>query len=125
MGRIGSKVASLSSEKLLRITASNLCAKENEENRHAPIFQLQASPRSYILLMTKQNKLLDKFLSKSRNFTFDEMKKLLSGFGYQEIRTEKTSRYIIRLHKPHPRRNLKKYQLDLVEEELKKWELIK
>jgi len=85
--------------------------------------------------MTKQEKLLIRFLSKPRDFTFDEMRKFLRGFGYQEIRSGKTSgsriafvnkstRNIIRLHKPHPGNIMKKYQLDLVEEELRNQEIL-
>jgi len=59
------------------------------------------------------------------------MRKLLRGFGYQEIKSGKASgsrvtffhkgfSHIIRLHKPHPRNILKRYQLDLIEEELRK-----
>jgi hypothetical protein len=81
--------------------------------------------------MTKQEKLLKRFLSKPKNFKFDELRKLLGGFGYREIRSGKTSgsrvaffnegsSHIIRLHRPHPKRILKRYQLDLIEEELKK-----
>ena len=81
--------------------------------------------------MTQKEKLIKRFLSKPRDFTFNELKKLLKGFGYMEIRSGKTSgsrvafynpssRHIIRLHKPHPRNILKKYQLDLIEEELRK-----
>ena len=86
--------------------------------------------------MTRQDKLLNRFLSKPCNFTYNEMIKLLKGFGYQEVRSGKTSgsrvafinsakRHIIRLHKPHPKNILKKYQLDLIEEELKKQEILK
>ena len=80
--------------------------------------------------MTRQEKLLKRFLSKPRDFTFDEMRKLLRGFGYQEIKSGKTSgsriaffheetHHIIRLHKPHPKNILKRYQLELIEEMLK------
>ena len=80
--------------------------------------------------------MLGKFLSKPNDFTFNELKKLLKGFGYREIKAGKTSGsrviffhegigHIIRLHKPHPRNVLKKYQLDLIEEELKNREVLK
>lgn len=86
--------------------------------------------------MTKQDKLLNRFLSKPSDFTYNEMIKFLKGFGYQEVRSGKTSGsrvafiniakcHIIRLHKPHPKNILKKYQLDLVEEELKNQEILK
>jgi len=86
--------------------------------------------------MTKQEKLLSRFLSKPRDFSFNEMRKLLRGFGYQEIRSGKTSgarvafinktiHHIIRLHKPHPGNIMKKYQLDLIEDELRNREILK
>ncbi len=80
--------------------------------------------------MTKSEKLIEKFLSKPKNFTYDELKNLLNRFGYYEVKIGKTSgsrvafmnkdtKNVIRLHKPHPGNILKRYQLDLVEEELK------
>lgn len=85
--------------------------------------------------MTKHDKLLIKFISKSQDFSFKELRTLLKRFGYTEIKTGKTSgsrvafyhkekKHIIRIHKPHPQDNLKKYQLDLIEEELKKQDII-
>ena len=81
--------------------------------------------------MSRRRKALERFLSKPADFTFNEMRALLEGLGYREIRSGKTggSRaaffhenrvHIIRLHKPHPGRIMKRYQLDLVEEELRK-----
>lgn len=86
--------------------------------------------------MTKQEKLLNRFLSKPKDFSYDEMRKLLKGYGYQEIRSGKTSGsrvafiskdtyHIIRLHKPHPGNVMRRYQLDLIEEELKNREILK
>jgi len=86
--------------------------------------------------MTQQEKLLNRFLSKPRDFSLDEMKKLLKGFGYKEIKSGKTSgsrvaffnersHHIIRLHKPHPKNILKRYQLDFREEELKNRRILK
>jgi len=80
--------------------------------------------------MSKTQKLLKRFLSKPKNFTYNELKRLLDSLGYKEAKTGKTSgsrvafinyetKHIIRLHKPHPRPGLKKYQLDYIEEELK------
>jgi hypothetical protein len=73
---------------------------------------------------------------KPKDYTFDEMKKLLTGLGYREIRSGKTlvsrvaffhegKKHLIRLHKPHPSKILKRYQLDLVEKELRKKEILK
>jgi len=86
--------------------------------------------------MTQHEKLLERLCLKPKDFTFNEMNKLLKGLGYREIRSGKTSgsrvaffhegkQHLIRLHKPHPSKNLKRYQLDLVEKELRKKELLK
>ena len=85
--------------------------------------------------MTRYNKLLIKFLSKSQDYSFSELRTLLKRFGYTEIKTGKTSgarvafyhkekKHIIRIHKPNPQANLKKYQMDLIEEELKRQDII-
>lgn len=86
--------------------------------------------------MGKAEKLLKRFLSKSKDFTYAELKKLLRSFGYEEAKTGKTSgsrvafinhktTHIIRLHKPHPIPELKHYQLNDVEDELRKMGVIK
>ena len=72
--------------------------------------------------MSKAEKLLERFLSKPVDFTFEELKRLLKSLGYEEARTGKTAgsriaficqetRHIIRIHKPHPAPELKRYQL--------------
>jgi len=86
--------------------------------------------------MSKADKLLARFLSKPRDFTFDELRRLLSSFGYEEARTGKTGgsrvafingqrKSIIRLHRPHPSPVLKEYQVDDVAEGLRKAGVIK
>ena len=86
--------------------------------------------------MGKAEKLLRRFLSKPKDFTYEELKRLLRPFGYEEAKTGKTSgsrvafinhetKHIIRLHKPHPKPELKQYQLNDVEEELKRMGVIK
>jgi hypothetical protein len=86
--------------------------------------------------VSKAEKLLQRFLSKAKDFKFDELKKLLENFGYKEAKTGKTSgarvafinhqtKSIIRLHKPYPTPVLKRYQLDDAEEALRKTEVIK
>ena len=85
--------------------------------------------------MSKAEKLLRRFLSKPKDFTYDELKSLLAGFGYEKVRSGKTSgsrvtfvnpetKNIIKLHKPHPRPELKRYQLNYIEETLRNRELI-
>ena len=80
--------------------------------------------------MSRRDKLLRRFLAKPADFTFTEMSTLLKGFGYEKVRTGKTSGsrvafinrtsgHLIRLHRPHPGQTLKKYQMDLIEEALR------
>ncbi len=86
--------------------------------------------------MSKHEKLLQKFLNKSGNFTYNELRTLLSGFDYKELPLGKTSgsrvafyniniNHVIRLHRPHPGNNLKKYQIEYIINELRIMELIK
>lgn len=81
--------------------------------------------------MSKAEKLLGRFLSKPTDFTYDELKRLLKAYGYYEIKTGQTSGsrvtfynektlHVIKLHKPHPRPVLHRYQLDDVEEALRR-----
>lgn len=72
--------------------------------------------------MTKRSKLVDRFLSKPKDFTWDELVKVLNAFGYKQVTIGKTGGSRIRflspnyppiiLHKPHPKPLLKRYQLD-------------
>lgn len=78
--------------------------------------------------------LLKGIISKPSDFTWDELKKLLAGFDFEEVKTGKTSgsrtRFvnssgrIISLHKPHPRNVLKTYQIEQVIEILKQERLL-
>lgn len=79
--------------------------------------------------MSKQQKLIAKLKSKNSTFTYSELRTLLQGLGYEETQKGKTAgsrvafvhlqtKHIIRLHKPHPGNQLKKYQIDLVKKEL-------
>jgi hypothetical protein len=80
--------------------------------------------------MSKFQKLLDRFSSKPKDFTYNELRSLLNGLGYSEIRKGKTSgsrvafvhpgtNHIMRLHKPHSNNELKMYQVSLIYQELK------
>ncbi len=85
--------------------------------------------------MTKQEKLLKRLLNKPKDFSYNELSKLMASLGYREIKTGKTSGsrvafvcdsgLIIRLHKPHPNNELKEYQIIYIIEELKKKGVIK
>ncbi|KAF0236478.1 MAG: hypothetical protein FD181_2706 [Prolixibacteraceae bacterium] len=77
--------------------------------------------------MTTLKKLIDRFRKKPKNFSYDELRRLLGFLGYVEKQgagsrvvfiNEKT-KHKIKLHKPHPGKIIKQYQLDFIENELK------
>jgi len=80
--------------------------------------------------MGTKEKLIQRFKSKPKDFTFGELQRLLQGFGYSEqqvsgsrvVFANDTLNHKIKLHKPHPGNILKRYQLDLIEMELEKME---
>jgi len=85
--------------------------------------------------MSKHEKIIRRFLSKPKDFSYKELKSLLHGFGYMEVKTGRTSgstvafynaetQHLIRLHKPHPKNILKRYQLDYIEHELSMMQVI-
>ena len=85
--------------------------------------------------MSKYEKFIEKLLSRNSIITFIELEYLLGKLGYIEKKTGKTSgsrkayvnsniKHIIRIHKPHPGNELKKYQKVYIIAELKKQKLI-
>jgi hypothetical protein len=74
--------------------------------------------------MTRREKLIKRFLSIPKDFTWEELVTLLSGFGFEEVNTGKTGgsrrRFlndggvIITLHEPHPQNILKRYQIEQI-----------
>lgn len=78
--------------------------------------------------MGTKDKLIARFLSFPSDFTFDELDRLLKGYGYERRNKGKTSgsRIIykntdkkpIMLHKPHPGNTVKGYALRQVYNEL-------
>jgi len=84
--------------------------------------------------LSKKEKLLKRFLSKPNDFTYSELVVLLNMFGYSVVESGKTSGsritfsnadgYYIRLHKPHPRNELKRYQVEDVIQKLRELKLI-
>ena len=85
--------------------------------------------------MGAKEKLRDRFLKMPSDFTFDEMQRLLEGYGYEKSNKGKTSgsRLIfkngakrpIMLHKPHPGNIVKEYAMKQVLEDLKEAGFIK
>ncbi|HEY9053477.1 MAG TPA: type II toxin-antitoxin system HicA family toxin [Rectinemataceae bacterium] len=76
-----------------------------------------------------------RLVSKPKDFRFEELERVLLQLGYAEDTRGKTSgsrvafihrqdKHIIRLHKPHPGNELKRYQLDQVVAELKSRRMI-
>jgi hypothetical protein len=82
--------------------------------------------------MGTKNKLITRFASKPKNFTYAELKRLLYIFDYTEeqasgsrvVFVNKKGDHKIKLHKPHPDNILKRYQIELIEQELKDRKLI-
>jgi hypothetical protein len=84
--------------------------------------------------MSKLEKLITRFISEPKDFEWNELRKLLVGYGFEEFNSGKTSgsrvKFIsdkhadISLHKPHPTPILKRYQIKQIKELLKKEELI-
>ena len=79
--------------------------------------------------MSRRDKLLERFCKRPKDFTWEELEKLLAAYGYAGLRTGKTggsrhkfynetSQEVLDLHKPHPGNILKPYQLDLIIEKL-------
>jgi len=85
--------------------------------------------------MSKLEKLIAKLLKPGSTITFQELEFLLKKSGYIEKKTGKTSgsrkayvnletKHIIRIHKPHPGNELKKYVKNYIVTELKKQDVI-
>ena len=80
--------------------------------------------------MSKAEKLLKRFLSKPKDFTYDELRRLLRSFGYEEAKTGRTSGSrvafynvelddMIKFHRPHPSQLMKQCYLREIEQQLK------
>ncbi len=76
----------------------------------------------------KKEKLLQRLLSRPKDFMFDEVVTLLSSYGFTQQNKGKTSgsrvefvngEHSIQLHKPHPTGEMKNYQLKQIIELLK------
>jgi hypothetical protein len=82
--------------------------------------------------MSKTEKLIARFKTKPKDFSYNELVTLLAGFGYRQTQgsgsrvvfTNEKSNHKIKLHKPHPGNILKRYQLDLIERELENMEAL-
>ena len=82
----------------------------------------------YIVTFVKnrKEKLIVRFLSMPSDFRYDEMVKLLGYFDFEEVKKGKTSGsrvkfmnregILIMMHRPHPSRIMKHYQLKQIKE---------
>lgn len=79
--------------------------------------------------MSKIDKLIKKLKSNPKDFTWDELKKVLAHFGFEEIKqkgktggsrrkfvNEKLE--VISLHEPHPEKIIKSYVIKQIKEHL-------
>ena len=75
------------------------------------------------------DKLIKKFKSNPKDFTWDELRKVLSHFGYEEIKSKgktggsrrkfkNASNRIISIHEPHPEKTIKRYLIKQIIEHL-------
>jgi len=73
--------------------------------------------------LAKKDKLIERLKSRPKDFTFAEMETLLSSLGFKKFNKGKTSgsrvsfiygTIVIDIHKPHPRNELKPYQVSQV-----------
>lgn len=84
--------------------------------------------------MSRKDKLLKRFLSMPKDFTFEETVNLLRIFDFLEVKKGKTSgsrvmfsndeKRVIQFHKPHPGNIMKSYQLVMIKEKLTEYNLI-
>jgi hypothetical protein len=82
--------------------------------------------------MSRTEKLLQKLLSKPKDFTYSELVRFLKGLGYSEqqgsgsrvVFINDKLKHNLKLHKPHSENILKRYQIDLVIDELKTKDLL-
>jgi len=72
--------------------------------------------------MSQIEKLITRLLGYPKDFTWEELIKILKYFGFNEVKTGKTggsrrkfvdeASRVISLHKPHPGNILKRYQME-------------
>jgi hypothetical protein len=77
--------------------------------------------------MGKHEKLLERLRSRPKDFRWEQLKTLLGGFGYEEEKGSGSRRKFlnaktgvsISIHEPHPRKELKSYQVKDILDHLK------
>lgn len=84
--------------------------------------------------MSRKEKIIERLKSRPKDFTYDEAKNILNNLGFYESNKGKTSgsKVIFRneynqktgLHKPHPSKILKTYQINEIVKLLEEWRII-
>lgn len=84
--------------------------------------------------MSKLEKAIERLKTKPKDFTYDELKKVLNNLGFCEDNKGNTSgskvifkngyNQKIALHKPHPNNILKRYQINEILRLLKEWRIL-
>ena len=80
--------------------------------------------------MGKKEKLMLRLQGNPKDFTFDEMKTALESLGFQQKQGSGSrvkfiyNGIVIRMHKPHPRKELLEYQVKQILELLEKEDLL-
>lgn len=86
--------------------------------------------------MSKKNKLLQRLITRPKDFTYEEVRTLLESLGFYECQRGKTSgsavsfvnyntKLELKIHKPHPKNILKPYQIEMIIEIIKRLEGLK
>jgi predicted RNA binding protein YcfA (HicA-like mRNA interferase family) len=79
--------------------------------------------------MSKKDKMLARLRTKPKDFSFDETRTLLENLGFEALNQGKTGgsrirfakdNIVISLHKPHPRKELREYQIKQILETLER-----
>lgn len=80
--------------------------------------------------MSSRQKMLNRLLLRPKDYTYSELRTLLSKLGYMEDNKGKTSgsrvsfynkqKKVVSVHKPHPGNELKRYVIDLIIDSLRR-----
>ena len=87
---------------------------------------------SYNKIMTGSSKLIQKLKTKPKTFKWIDLEKVLNSLGFEKIEgagsrvkfINKENNVLISLHRPHPKPELKAYQVKQIVEQLTNGELI-
>lgn len=76
--------------------------------------------------MSKQGKLLESFKAAKKDYKWQELVAVLTSFGFEQVEAEGSrvdfvkDEIVIKLHKPHPQKEVKAYALKQIKEALHK-----